>query len=100
VDIMQVEGPLVCTRRIAGLQAVSLRVLRDAQGRRAVAVDTIGCRPGNWVFTISGSAARHAVGNQILTDLSVGGIIDRWPSPEAAPRGEGRLADSFSLDVR
>lgn len=78
MEIMQVEGSLVCTRRIPGLQAVSLRVLRDLQGKRAVAVDTVGCRPGNWVFTISGSAARHAVGTQVLTDLSVGGIIDRW----------------------
>jgi len=78
VEIMQVEASLVCTRRIPGLQAVSLRVLRDLQGKLAVAVDTVGCRPGNWVFTISGSAARYAVGTQILTDLSVGGIIDRW----------------------
>jgi len=81
VEIMQVEDSLVCTRRIPGLQAASLRVLRDLQGKRAVAVDTVGCRPGNWVFTISGSAARHAVGTQILTDLSVGGIIDHWEQP-------------------
>jgi carboxysome peptide B len=81
VEIMQVEESLVCTRRIPGLQAASLRVLRDLQGKRAVAVDTVGCRPGNWVFTISGSAARHAVGTQILTDLSVGGIIDHWEQP-------------------
>ncbi len=78
---MQVEGSLVCTRRIPGLQAVSLRVLRDLKGNRAVAVDTVGCRPGNWVFTISGSAARYAVGTQVLTDLSVGGIMDRWEPP-------------------
>lgn len=78
MEIMQVEDALVCTRRIPGLQAVSLRVLRDLKGKRAVAVDTVGCRRGNWVFTISGSAARHAVGTQILTDLCVGGIIDRW----------------------
>ena len=81
MEIMQVEDSLVCTRRIPGLQAASLRVLRDLQGKRAVAVDTVGCRPGNWVFTISGSAARHAVGTQILTDLSVGGIIDHWEQP-------------------
>lgn len=78
MDIMQVEGPLVCTRRVPGLQQVSLRILRDAQGKRAVAVDTIGAHRGNWVFTISGSAARVAVGTQVLTDLCIGGIIDRW----------------------
>jgi len=82
---MQVEGSLVCTRRIPGLQAVSLRVLRDPKGKRAVAVDTVGCRPGNWVFTISGSAARYAAGTQILTDLSVGGIIDRWEPLATGP---------------
>lgn len=78
MDIMQVEDALVCTRRVAGLQSVSLRVLRDAKGGRAVAVDTVGSRPGNWVFTISGSAARLAVGKAVLTDLSIGGIIDHW----------------------
>jgi carboxysome peptide B len=82
MDIMQVERSLVCTRRVPGLQSVSLRVLRDAKGARAVAVDTVGAHPGNWVFTISGSAARVAVGTQILTDLSIGGIIDRWDAPD------------------
>jgi carboxysome peptide B len=82
MDIMQVERSLVCTRRVPGLQSVSLRVLRDAKGARAVAVDTLGAHPGNWVFTISGSAARVAVGTQILTDLSIGGIIDRWDAPD------------------
>ena len=78
MDIMQVERALVCTRRIPGLQSVSLRVLRDAKGARAVAVDTVGAHPGNWVFTISGSAARVAVGTRILTDLCIGGLIDHW----------------------
>ena len=76
MEILRVESPLVCTRRIAGLQHVSLRVLRDANGRRSVAVDPIGARPGNWVFTVSGSAARYAAGDfSVLTDLTVGGII-------------------------
>ncbi|NEV64699.1 carboxysome peptide B [Thiorhodococcus minor] len=85
MDIMQVEDSLVCTRRVPGLASVSLRVLRSASGSRAVAVDTVGARPGNWVFTISGSAARLAVGKEILTDLSIAGIIDRW---EEDSRGE------------
>lgn len=78
MDIMQVEDSLVCTRRVPGLQSVALRVLRGVKGERAVAVDTIGTRPGNWVFTISGSAARLAVGKPVLTDLCIGGIIDHW----------------------
>ncbi len=79
MDILQVEAPLVCTRRIAGLKQISLRVLRDVSGKQHVAVDTVGAREGNWVFTVSGSAARYAAGDfEILTDLTIGGIIDFW----------------------
>jgi len=85
MEILRVESPLVCTRRISGLKQVSLRVLRDATGRRQVAVDPVGVRPGNWVFTVSGSAARHAVGDfSVLTDLTIGGIIDYWTPPAVA----------------
>ena len=89
MEILQVEGPLVCTRRVAGLQQIGLRVLRDAKGKRQVAVDPVGARDGNWVFTISGSAARFAAGDfEILTDLTIGGIIDFWEA------GNGRLTEN------
>ena len=79
MEIMQVESSLICTRRVEGLKQLSLRVLRDMNGKRNVAVDTVGSRHGNWVFTVSGSAARHAVGDYaVLTDLTIGGIIDSW----------------------
>jgi carboxysome peptide B len=79
MEILQVESALVCTRRIDGLQASSLRVLRSKSGSRQVAVDPVGARPGNWVYTVSGSAARYATGNfEVLTDLTIGGIIDYW----------------------
>ncbi len=79
MDILQVEAPLVCTRRIDGLNKISLRILRDAKGIQHVAVDPVGVRQGNWVFTVSGSAARYAAGDfTILTDLTIGGIIDFW----------------------
>lgn len=79
MDIMQVVGPLVCTQRHVGLCQHSLRVVRDSKGRLQVALDTSGCRPGNWVFVVSGSAARYASGDfAVLTDLTVGGIIDFW----------------------
>jgi carboxysome peptide B len=79
MEIFQVESPLVCTRRIEGLKHISLRVLRSAGGKRQVAVDPVGARYGNHVFTVSGSAARYAAGDfGILTDLTIGGIIDRW----------------------
>ena len=79
MDILQVEQPLVCTRRIDGLQQTSLRVLRDAKGQTHVAVDPVGAREGNWVFTLSGSAARYAAGDYtVQTDITIGGIIDFW----------------------
>ena len=79
MEILQVEEPLVCSRRIDGLHHVTLRILRDRKGKRQVAVDPVGVRKGNWVFTMSGSAARYASGDfEILTDLTIGGIIDFW----------------------
>ena len=78
MEILRVESPLVCTRRVAGLEKISLRVLRDRAGKKHVAVDPIGVRPGNWVFTASGSAARYATGDPAtLTDLTIAGIIDQ-----------------------
>jgi len=88
MDILQAESPLVCTRRVDGLKHISLRVLRDARGKRVVAVDPVGVRPGNWVFTASGSAARYAAGDfEVLTDLTIAGIIDNWEA-HAGPGAE------------
>lgn len=79
MEIMQVVDHLVCTRRIPGLQNASLRVLKTMKGKLNVATDPVGVPPGKWVFTISGSAARLAMGDtKILTDLTIGGIIDHW----------------------
>ena len=93
MEILQVEAPLVCTRRVKGLQHVSLRVLKSAAGKRQVAVDPVGARIGNWVFTVSGSAARYATGDfDVLTDLTIGGIIDYWEcasDPDRAPDNNG-----------
>ncbi len=78
MEILQVEAPLVCTQRIPGLKLISLRVLRNREGKRLVAVDPVGAHEGNWVFTVSGSAARYAAGDfGILTDLTIAGIIDQ-----------------------
>jgi len=82
MEINQVVGPLYCTHRIPGLEHCALRVLKDRKGKLLVATDPVGTRPGNWVFTVSGSAGRYAMGNpDILTDLTIGGIIDDW-APE------------------
>lgn len=79
MEIMQVVSDLVATRRVPGLYSTSLRVVRDARGRLSVASDPVGVPEGKWVFTLGGSAARYATGNyKILTDLTIGGIIDGW----------------------
>lgn len=89
MEINQVVGTLVCTQRISGLAHWSLRVLRDRKGNLLVATDPVGVKNGNWVFTVSGSAARYAMGDaSVLTDLSIGGIIDYWDEDEAAPAAE------------
>lgn len=79
MDIYQAEKTLVCTSRIPGLKQTSLRVLRGRSGSKVVATDAVGVREGNWVFTVSGSAARYATGDfEVLTDLTIAGIIDDW----------------------
>ena len=79
MEIMQVMGTMVCTYRVAGLSHMHLRVLRNSKGKRMVAVDPVGAREGNWVFTASGSAARFACPDPtVQTDLTIGGIIDHW----------------------
>ena len=80
MQILQVEGSLVCTSRVEGMKHSEFRIVRDAEGKRQVATDPVGARPGNWVFLASGSAARYAAGDfEILTDLTIAGIIDEWP---------------------
>lgn len=79
MDIYQAEKTLVCTSRIPGLKQANLRILRSRSGSRVVATDPVGVREGNWVFTSSGSAARFAQGDfEVLTDLTIAGIIDYW----------------------
>jgi len=79
MEIMQVMGRLVCTQRASGLGHMNLRILRNDKGKKLVAVDPVGAREGNWVFTASGSAARFACPNpSTQTDLTIGGIIDFW----------------------
>ena len=84
MEIHQVEGTLVCTQRVAGLEHMSLRILRNAKGALQVAVDPVGVYPGHWVFTASGSAARYFGPDsfKVLTDLTVCGIIDDYPPDE------------------
>ena len=80
MQILQVEGSLICTARIEGLKHSEFRIVRDVNGKRQAATDPVGAKAGDWVFLASGSAARYAAGDyEILTDLTICGVIDDWP---------------------
>ncbi len=82
MKICQIEKPLVATNRIPGLEHRHLQVVRDGK-TRLVAVDPVGCKPGDWVICVGSSAAREAAGSKDYpSDLTIVGIIDDW-DPEA-----------------
>jgi len=79
MQIHRIVRDLVTTKRNFWLASKPLRVVEDHRGNLEVALDPIGAKPGDFVFTIGVSAARIAAGNPaITTDLTVGGIIDHW----------------------
>jgi len=80
MKIFQVETTLVATARIGGLELHRLLVVRE-QGstKKQVAVDPVGCKPGDWVIACGSSAAREAAGHKDYpSDLTIVGIIDFW----------------------
>lgn len=81
--IMKVEKTLVSTNRIPELGHRPLLVVTDKEGATPlVAVDSIGCVPGDWVICVSSSAAREAAGSKSFpSDLTIVGIIDHWDIP-------------------
>ena len=85
MKIFCVETTLVATARIPGLELHRLLVVRDRKGSKQVAVDPVGCKPGDWVIACGSSAAREAAGHKDYpSDLTIVGIIDYWDeeSPE------------------
>ena len=82
MKICQVEKPLVATNRIAGLEHKHMQVVRDGS-TKLVAVDVVGCKPGDWVICVGSSAAREAAGSkEYPSDLTIVGIIDHWEPEE------------------
>ena len=79
MEIMKVLGRMVCTQRVAGLGHMNLRILENNKGKKLVAVDAVGCKPGDWVICVGSSAAREAAGSKSYpSDLTLVGIIDHW----------------------
>lgn len=85
MKIMRVEKTLVSTNRIEQLGHRPLLVVQEkVGGARSVAVDAVGCIPGDWVICVGSSAARDAAGSkEFPSDLTIVGIIDHW-EPEGA----------------
>ncbi|MCU0933129.1 MAG: carboxysome peptide A [Thiobacillaceae bacterium] len=85
MKIMRVEKTLVSTNRIDTFGHRPLLVVQEKVGSaRSVAVDAVGCVPGDWVICVGSSAAREAAGSkEFPSDLTIVGIIDHW-NPEAA----------------
>ena len=95
MEIMRVIDDLVCTQRIAGLQAKSLRILENQAGALLVATDAVGVPIGKWVFTAVGTSGRLAMGDTaVLTDLTICGIIDNWDESDlSVGKGQRDLSD-------
>lgn len=83
--IMKVEKTLVSTNRIDTFGHRPLLVVQErAGGTRSVAVDAVGCIPGDWVICVGSSAAREAAGSkEFPSDLTIVGIIDHWEAEQA-----------------
>jgi carboxysome peptide A len=84
MKIYQVDRAIVSTNRIATMEHKPLQLVREkAGGTPQIAVDPVGCKPGDWVICCGSSAARDATGIKgYPSDLTIVGILDRW-DPES-----------------
>ena len=97
MKIFCVESTLVATARISNLQLHRLLVVVDRKGGKQVAVDPVGCKPGDWVIACGSSAARTAAGHDgYPSDLTIVGIIDFW---DEEPEGEEERPEERELFV-
>jgi len=86
LKICKVDKTLVSTNRISMMEHKPLLVVREKDGGTPqVAVDPVGCKPGDWVICCGSSAARDATGVKgYPSDLTIVGIIDKWEVPQDA----------------
>ncbi|MEZ5094340.1 carboxysome peptide A [Nocardioides sp.] len=98
MKVFRVEGTLVATARIGNLDRHRLLVVQErASSSKQVAVDPVGCKPGDWVIAVGSSAARDAAGSkEYPSDLTIVGIIDYWeeddPTDDAGTSGGAEAA--------
>jgi carboxysome peptide A len=98
--ICKVVKPLVSTNRIPDFEHKHLQVVLDGSTQK-VAVDAVGCIPGDWVICVGSSAAREAAGSKSYpSDLTIVGIIDHWdPDAGKAPVNSGTAAKTDSAPM-
>ncbi|WP_178861431.1 carboxysome peptide A [Thiomicrorhabdus cannonii] len=86
MKVYRVDKTLVSTSRIPTMEHKPLLVVREKEGGSPqVAVDPVGCKPGDWVLCCGSSAARDATGVKgYPSDLTIVGIIDKWEVPQDA----------------
>jgi len=95
--ICRVVKPLVSTNRIPDFEHKHLQVVLDGSTQK-VAVDAVGCKPGDWVICVGSSAAREAAGSKSYpSDLTIVGIIDYW-DPDAAKAAAAALSPPKPAD--
>lgn len=96
--ICKVVKPLVSTNRIPDFEHKHLQVVLDGSTQK-VAVDAVGCIPGDWVICVGSSAAREAAGSKSYpSDLTIVGIIDHWdPDAGKAPVKSATIATTDSV---
>lgn len=93
MKICKVEKPLVSTNRIAMMEHKHLQVVLDGS-TRLVAVDAVGCKPGDWVICVGSSAAREAAGSKgYPSDLTIVGIIDYWEEENSVEDGSAETTE-------
>jgi carboxysome peptide A len=92
--ICKVVKPLVSTNRIPDFEHKHLQVVLDGSTQK-VAVDAVGCIPGDWVICVGSSAAREAAGSKSYpSDLTIVGIIDHWDPEAGRPASTSSVASS------
>jgi ethanolamine utilization protein EutN len=95
--ICKVVKPLVSTNRIPDFEHKHLQVVLDGSTQK-VAVDAVGCIPGDWVICVGSSAAREAAGSKSYpSDLTIVGIIDHW-DPDAG-KTPAKLEPAIKADA-
>jgi microcompartment protein CcmK/EutM len=83
MELGRVAGQVVATVRAKALPHNSLLLVEllnaagEPDGRRDVALDTIGAGEGEWVILVRGSAASRVCPPGTPLDLAVVGIVDQ-----------------------